>query len=95
MAKARPSFLFATRGEDSKESTYHRWTTDRGFAPDGAWHHIAVSYRFGTPESVAGYVDGEKVKGKWDMGGPTKAARLWTTMLSGSDRREAARKPTR
>lgn len=72
--EARPSFLFATRSEGDKDSVYHRWTTDRGFAPDGAWHHIAVSYRFGTPESVAGYVDGEKVKGKWDMGGPTKAA---------------------
>ena len=72
--EARPSFLFATPGEESKESVYHRWTTDRGFAPDGTWHHVAVSYRFGTPESVAGYVDGEKIKGKWDMGGPTKAA---------------------
>ncbi len=72
--EARPSFLFATQGEDDKEATYHRWTADRGFAPDGTWHHIAVSYRFGTPESIAGYVDGEKVKGKWDMGGATKAA---------------------
>lgn len=72
--EARPSFLFATREQQDKESIYHRWTTDRGFAPDGTWHHVAVSYEFGKPESVAGYVDGEKVKGKWDMGGPTKAA---------------------
>lgn len=72
--EARPSFLFATRSEADKESVYHRWTTDRGFAPDGTWHHVAVSYEFGKPESVTGYVDGEKVKGKWDMGGPTKAA---------------------
>lgn len=72
--EARPSFLFSTRDEDKPESIYHRWTTDRGFAPDGTWHHIAVSYRFGTPESITGYVDGEKVKGKWDMGGPTQAA---------------------
>ncbi len=72
--EARPSFLFATQGEQDKEPVYHRWTADRGFAADNTWHHIAVSYRFGTPESVAGYVDGEKVKGKWDMGGPTSSA---------------------
>ncbi len=72
--EARPSFLFATQSEPGHESKYHRWTADRGFLLDGAWHHLAVSYRFGEPESVSGYVDGAKVKGKWDMSGPTKAA---------------------
>ncbi len=72
--EARPSFLFSTHDDVKHESVYHRWTTDRGFAPDGTWHHVAVSYRFGSPESMTGYVDGEKVKGKWDMGGATTAA---------------------
>ncbi len=42
--------------------------------PDGHWHYVATSYRFGAPESIAGYCDGEKVKGKWDMAGPTQRA---------------------
>ncbi|MCC6509300.1 MAG: DUF1553 domain-containing protein [Pirellulaceae bacterium] len=72
--EARPSFLFATKPAVDGESQYHRWTAERGFVPDGLWHHIAIGYRFGTPESIVGVVDGEKVKGKWDMAGSSKAA---------------------
>ena len=32
---------------------------------------MAVSYEFGNPDSICGYVDGKKIAGKWDMGGAT------------------------
>ncbi len=35
------------------------------------WHHVAVSYIFGKPASMIGFVDGKKVAGVWDMGGKT------------------------
>lgn len=65
------SFLFATPPSDSG-SHWHRWTTTSGFRPGPAWHHIAVSYTFGKPESIRAWIDGKPQKGKWDMGGPTK-----------------------
>lgn len=72
--EARVSFLFRSRPEDEAASAYHRWTSDRGFVPDGTWHHVAVSYTFGQPESVVAYVDGRPTQGEWDMGGATKRA---------------------
>lgn len=70
--EAKVSFLFATQDpNDSTKSTYHRWTSTRGFAADNVWHHVAVSYKFGEPASITGFVDGESTKGKWDMGGET------------------------
>lgn len=89
--EARVSFLFATQDADSGKAQYHRWTSDRGFAPDGAWHHVAVSYKFGSPSSALAVVDGEKVKGKWDMAGSTEAApivdndALWIGSSRGGD----------
>jgi hypothetical protein len=73
---ACPSFLFATpkAESDQAEGHWHRWTTQRGLVDDGRWHHVAVSYRFGQPESIRGYVDGQEVPGAWDMGGPTQQA---------------------
>lgn len=49
----------------------HRWTTTKSFPADGAWHHIALSYKFGEPESIQGYIDGKQTNGKWDLAGPT------------------------
>lgn len=70
--EAKVSFLFATQDpNEGNESTYHRWTSARGFATDDHWHHVAVTYKFGEPTSIQGYIDGESTKGKWDMGGPT------------------------
>lgn len=89
--EARASFLFATQPADGGAPQYHRWTSDRGFSPDGQWHHVAVSYKFGSPTSVLGVIDGEKVKGKWDMAGTTKAApivdndALWVGSSRGGD----------
>lgn len=68
--EARVSFLFASAPSGGQKVDWHRWTTTRGFAP-GGWHHVAVAYTFGKPDSVRGYVDGEAVKGTWDMGGAT------------------------
>jgi hypothetical protein len=69
---ARPSFLF--RNADNRKGhteDFHRWIADEGFAPGTGWHHVAVSYTFGEPDSIRGYVDGRPVMGRWDFGGPT------------------------
>jgi len=71
--KACVSFLFATKREqgDAADSHWHRWTTNDGFTPGRGWHHIAVSYKFGKPDSIRAWIDGKPQPGKWDMGGPT------------------------
>lgn len=69
---ARLSFLFHSAGSDAKlGGDYHRWNSRSGIEPDSGWHHIAVTYIFGKPESVAGYLDGKSLQGDWDYGGPT------------------------
>ncbi len=75
---ACPSFLFATTptAGDQGDDRWHRWTTKRGVIDDGRWHHVAVSYVFGDPASVRGYVDGQEIQGAWDMGGATREAPL-------------------
>ncbi len=65
------SFLFRSAGKDGD---WHRWTSKTGFAIGDGWHHVAVTYEFGKPESLRGYIDGERVSGKWDMGGATDKA---------------------
>jgi hypothetical protein len=73
--RARPSFLFRSgTAQQSDEKLLHRWTADAGFEPASGWHHVAISYTFGEPESLRGYVDGRPVAGRWDMGGATTAA---------------------
>jgi hypothetical protein len=62
------SFLFA-----SDKGDFHRWTSSTGFAP-GGWHHVAVSYTFGDPKSLHGFIDGKSVTGTWDMAGATALA---------------------
>lgn len=70
--KACLSFLFATeRTAGGGEGHWHRWTTDDGFVPRTGWHHVAASYRFGDPDSIQTWINGERVPGRWDMGGPT------------------------
>ena len=56
------SFLFRDR-ENAGEKGWHRWTSARGFQPGDAWHHVVVSYKFGEPESVRGFINGDEVKG--------------------------------
>ena len=73
---ACPSFLFATTptANDQGDDRWHRWTTKTGIVADGRWHHVAVSYVFGDPTSIRGFVDGQEIPGAWDMGGATKEA---------------------
>lgn len=66
------SFLFRSRPEGDFQGDYHRWTSSAGISPDGKWHHLAVTYTFGDPKSIKGYVDGKATSGKWDMGGETE-----------------------
>src|SRR5690606_11538811 len=51
-----------------------RWSPDQGFHVVTGWHHVGVSYRFGEPKSIRGWIDGIPTAGKWDMGGETEAA---------------------
>lgn len=70
--EARVCFLFRTESQKfDGNKDYHRWASDEGFSPGTGWHHVAVTYTFGKPDSIAGFVDGKKSKGKWDMGGTT------------------------
>ncbi|MCA9184821.1 MAG: DUF1549 domain-containing protein, partial [Planctomycetales bacterium] len=71
------NFLFRSRdvpaeGDNAaRPGDWHRWTSKKGFAPGSGWHHVAVTYTFGEPDSIRGYLDGEEVSGAWDMGGAT------------------------
>lgn len=71
----KASFLFATpispEAAGAKDH-WHRWTTDAGFVAGSGWHHLAISYRFGDPDSIRGWIDGKRTGGKWDMGGATR-----------------------
>ncbi len=71
--RAAISFLFRSAPDgDPVKGSYHRWTSNETFPADGGWHHIAVTYHFMDPDSIRGFIDGEAVSGKWDMGGPTE-----------------------
>lgn len=75
--QARVSFLFASEraaDQPKRDSHWHRWTSDLGFVPGTGWHRIAISYRFGQPESIAAWLNEKKANGKWDMGGATDKA---------------------
>ncbi|MEZ6091237.1 MAG: DUF1553 domain-containing protein [Pirellulaceae bacterium] len=72
--EARVNFLFRSRGDDAAPADWHRWTSSGGFSAGTGWHHVAVSYQFGDPKSIRGYLDGKPVTGTWDMGGPTDRA---------------------
>ncbi len=64
------SFLFAT-SLGTGNSHWHRWTSTLTFPNTSHWHHIAVAYRFGEPDSITGWIDGKPTNGIWDMGGKT------------------------
>lgn len=68
--EAEVNFLFATK-PSSGDKHWHRWTSEQGFPVNTGWHHVAISYRFGEPESIRGWLNGKPTDGRWDMGGPT------------------------
>lgn len=66
------SFLY----RDADNASYHRWDSEKTIAVGDGWHHVAITYVFGEKGSLHGYIDGQPVKGAWDMGGDTGAAPL-------------------
>ncbi len=63
-------FLFATQ-PTTDASHWHRWTSSSSFPLQAEWHHVAIAYRFGEPDSIRGWIDGQPTGGIWDMGGKT------------------------
>jgi len=74
------SFLFrsadvaATAEAAAVPGEFHRWTSTEGLEVDSGWHHVAVCYTFGAPDSIRGFIDGRPVSGAWDYGGATTRA---------------------
>lgn len=69
---AKLSFLFRSQPTEAKpEGDYHRWTSSAGISADGKWHHLALSYTFGKPDSLKGFIDGRERSGRWEAGGKT------------------------
>lgn len=68
--RAQLSFLF-TSTAGARVFHWHRWTSDAEFQTAAGWHHVAVTYEFGKPESIKGWIDGRPTAGKWDADGPT------------------------
>ncbi|MDG2222483.1 MAG: DUF1553 domain-containing protein [Rubripirellula sp.] len=70
--QAALSFLFRSEATDKQPADWHRWTSKSGMQLDGMWHHVAVTYRFGEPDSIRGVLNGKSLSGSWDMGGATR-----------------------
>lgn len=70
---ARLGFLFATT-PGANDQHWHRWTSDASFPIRSGWHHVAITYTFGDPDSIQGWIDSQSTAGQWDMGGPTTQA---------------------
>ncbi len=70
---ARINFLFASdkTHPEAIGSSWHRWTSAEGIAAGSGWHRIAISYLFGEPSSIQGWIDDKRQLGSWDMGGAT------------------------
>lgn len=68
---ARLSFLFAAAPEPGDDH-WARWTSTLSFEMKPEWHHVAITYQFGKPETMRGWIDGVPTEGSWDLGGPLK-----------------------
>ena len=68
---AAVGFLFRDE-KNAGEESWHRWTSAHGFTPGEEWHHVAVTYTFGKPDSAKAWINGTEVGGVWDMGGATE-----------------------
>jgi Concanavalin A-like lectin/glucanases superfamily len=68
---AQIGFLFASANvPGGAKGEWHRWWS-KATLPTAGWHHIAVTYTFGKPKSIKGYINGQETDGTWDMGGAT------------------------
>lgn len=72
-AGSQIGFLFHSSDVPGKKGEWHRWWS-KDTVPTAGWHHVAVTYTFGKPKSVKGFIDGRETDGTWDMGGATDRA---------------------
>lgn len=72
--KSELSFLWMDETGTEVSQSAHRWTSKASVPVDGRWHHVAMSYTFGTGGEAVGYIDGEKTGGVWDMRGNSDKA---------------------
>ena len=68
------SFLWMDSTDPAGGQRPHRWTSSAAVPVDGRWHHVAVSYTFGTGDEVVAMIDGVATDGVWDMEGNSAAA---------------------
>ncbi len=64
---AHASFTFHTAA-----GTAHRWVSESALAPGEDWHHIAISYHFGKPDSISAWINGKPSAGAWEKDRRTK-----------------------
>ena len=67
--KSKLSFLWMDNTGTEVSQSAHRWTSKASVPVDGRWHHIALTYTFGTGDDVTAFIDGEPTAGVWDMRG--------------------------
>lgn len=71
---AHLSFLFASAPAPGGGNTWHLWNSTASFQIKSGWHHVAVAYEFGRPETMRGWIDGVPTDGDWSVDGATTKA---------------------
>ncbi|MBL9151132.1 MAG: DUF1553 domain-containing protein [Verrucomicrobiales bacterium] len=71
---AHLSFLFASAPAPGGGNTWHLWNSTASFQIKTGWHHVAVAYEFGRPETMRGWIDGVATDGDWSVDGATTKA---------------------
>lgn len=71
---AHLSFLFASAPAPGGGNTWHLWNSTASFQIKSGWHHVAVAYEFGKPETMRGWIDGVPTDGDWSVDGATTKA---------------------
>ena len=82
--QAGVNFLFRSKGSKDQPADWHRWTSNHGFTVDEEWNHVAITYRFGDPESIRGYLNGKPVKASGTWVARPRGLRWSITMRFGS-----------
>ena len=67
------SFLWMDATDPDGKQRAHRWTSKAEVPVDGRWHHVVLTYTFGTGEEVLAMIDGVATDGVWDMEGNSAA----------------------
>lgn len=71
--KTNLSFLWMDSTGTAVSQSAHRWTSKASVPIDGRWHHVALTYTFGTGDEVEAWIDGTPTAGEWDMRGNSPA----------------------